>query len=136
MRIYVSSRFKNQSLVKSFMLKILSMRHRTMEPVEFVNTWHNEDATAHPQDDHLYAKEMAHRDLREIDACDTVIVLTDGCELVPGGMHFEAGYAYAQGKRIIVIGPRVNVFYHLGTIQSYASVPEFLASNFESVLNA
>ena len=136
MKVYVSSRFKNKELVKSFMLKLLTMRHRTMEPMEFVQTWQDEDASKGSQaiDDHLYAKQVAHRDLTELDRAEVVIILTEGCELVPGGMHFEAGYAYAQGKRIIVIGPRVHVFYHMGTIESYESIGQFLASNFESTL--
>ena len=135
MKVYVASRFLNRNLVKAFCHKVYMLRHSTMGEIEFVQTWPNEDSTNLIIDgapDILAHKAIAHKDLREIDESDCVIVITEQCESVPGGMHFEAGYAYAQGKRVIVIGPRVNVFYYMGSLEYYPSIADFLASNFEA----
>lgn len=99
MKIYIASRFKNKEWVRSW-AKDLPERY------EVVSTWHNLEDSA----DGTRA-EAAMRDLRELDLCDAVVVITHGCEAVPGGMHFEAGYAYGKGKQIYLIGPAVNIFY-------------------------
>jgi len=48
-------------------------------------------------------------------AADAVIVFTEipNAVLATGGSHVEFGLALAQGKRVIVVGPRENVFHYL-----------------------
>ena len=48
-------------------------------------------------------------------AADGVIVFTGmpNSVLATGGSHVEFGLALAQGKRVIVVGPRENVFHYL-----------------------
>ena len=48
-------------------------------------------------------------------AADAVIVFTEmpNSVLATGGSHVEFGLALAQGKRVIVVGPRENVFHYL-----------------------
>lgn len=99
MKLYIASRFRNKALIASW-LGTLPSRY------EVVSTWHNlsDDADGPPI-------EAAKRDLREIDQCDAVVVITQDCENVPGGMHFEAGYAFAKGKQLFLLGNPVNIFY-------------------------
>jgi nucleoside 2-deoxyribosyltransferase len=132
MKIYVASRFKNRDLVKSFVAKVLTMRPKKELVVRFTQTWPDEPVL----DGLSYydAQRIAYRDIMEIDEADTLVVLTEQCELVPGGMHFETGYAWARGHRIIVIGPRVNVFQSIGGIEWYPTVAAFLEDHFEEVL--
>lgn len=99
MKLYIASRFKNKGFIRLW-LKALPERY------EVVSTWHNLEDSADGS-----RTEAARRDLRELDECDAVVVITQDCELVPGGMHFEAGYAYAKGKKIYLLGPCVNIFY-------------------------
>ena len=134
MKVYLASRFTNRNFVKAFASKVLTMRCTARDPhIEFVQTWTEEPVLTVMESG--LQKELAYRDLHDLDEADAIFILTEGCELVPGGMHFEAGYAYASGKRIVVIGPRVNVFYHLGDVEWYPSVQAFLESNFESAFN-
>ena len=48
-------------------------------------------------------------------AADTVIIFTEipNTILATGGRHVEFGLALAQGKRVIIVGPRENVFHYL-----------------------
>jgi hypothetical protein len=58
----------------------------------------------------------AEVDLNELDHADVLIAFTEAPNPIggnTGGRHVELGYALAKGKRIIVVGPRENVFHHL-----------------------
>ena len=128
MKIYIASRFTNANLVLAFANKIRTM---SPHPVQFTMTW----PTEIPQDgsDISYLADIAYRDIRQIDEADTIIVLTEECELVPGGMHFEAGYANALGKQMIVVGPRVNVFYNMQEMEWYPTIQDYLKETFGDV---
>lgn len=115
--VYVASRFVNRELVKNFTAKLLTCN----PPIYCIQTWPDEKVDTDP-------KLCAAVDLDQIDYVPTVIVLTQECEKTPGGMNFEAGYAYAKGKRVIVIGPRVHVFFHLPDIEWYPDIQSFFQS--------
>lgn len=57
----------------------------------------------------------ANDDLDDLSECHALIAFTEERRAVAtsGGRHFEAGYAYALGKPVIVVGPEENVFYSL-----------------------
>lgn len=133
MMIYIASRFGNQDRVKAFMTKVLTMTPR-MGRITYTNTWQLErledvpDATKFPKVNYDYNQMLAARDIMQIQAADTLLALTEDCEAVTGaGAHFEAGYAYATGMRIIVVGPRLHVFHYLPEIEWYPSASAFLA---------
>ena len=133
MKVYLATRFTNRDFARAFQAKVLSMRPKDGVKIEFIQTW-----TEEPVElvlDEMRQKELAYRDMRELDEADALFLLTEGCDMAPGGMHFEAGYAYAEGKHVVVIGPRVTVFYHMGFFNWYPSVQDFLASDFESAFN-
>lgn len=44
-----------------------------------------------------------------------------------GGRHVEFGMAIAFGLRVIVIGPRMNIFHHLPQVDVFESWEEFAA---------
>lgn len=54
----------------------------------------------------------AGTDLQDIDRADVVLVITDAPSTT-GGLHVEFGYAAGRGKRVLVCGPRLNVFHAL-----------------------
>ncbi len=61
---------------------------------------------------------FAKDDLEDIDAADVVVCFTESPRSGParGGRHFEAGYALAKDKRVLVVGYVENVFYCLPSI--------------------
>src|SRR3954471_10991745 len=63
------------------------------------------------------ARAAADRNLADIDECDVFVVLSTG-EPARGGVHCEAGYACARGKRVIVAGPVEHAFHRLATVET------------------
>jgi hypothetical protein len=54
------------------------------------------------------------QDLRDIDEADGLIFFSQDptTPTVRGGRHVEFGYALAQRKPILVVGPRENIFHY------------------------
>ena len=121
MKIYVASRFKNAGLVKAFSTKLMTL----VPKYECIQTWTDEADKIAAGELGCPAWQAAEQDLKELDEADAIIVLTENCEQVPGGMHFETGYAYAKGKRVIVIGPETHVFHHIPRIHHHKNVQAF-----------
>lgn len=116
--VYIASRFTNRELVKALTAKLLTLN----PPIYAIQRWPDEDvAAAEPAE-----RVLAEMDLEQIDSVSTVLVLTEGCEQTPGGMNFEAGYAWGQFKHLVVVGPRVNIFYHMRGVEWYPDIPAFL----------
>lgn len=57
--------------------------------------------------------EQAHNDLDDVRAADVLVLDTRVPGSPRGGRHTEFGYALALGRRVILLGPRVNVFHYL-----------------------
>jgi nucleoside 2-deoxyribosyltransferase len=113
MIIYIASRFRNKPLVRE------AGKRLEKAGIETLHTWTEEVEGYAPED-------AADRDLLEIEQSDGILVLTDDCEMVPGGMHFEAGYALGRKKQVHLVGPKVNIFYHLDKIHTHASLDAFV----------
>lgn len=80
----------------------------------------------------MQREKFAQEDIEDLAAADTVISFTEEphSNNSRGGRHVEFGMAVALGKRVIVIGPRENVFHCLPHVEVY---PDF-ASFFETVM--
>ncbi len=65
---------------------------------------------------------FAQDDLADIEAADIIVCFTEspGSGPARGGRHFEAGYAYAAGKPIVVVGGIENIFYALPGVRHFA----------------
>jgi hypothetical protein len=65
----------------------------------------------------------SQHDLECIRAAEVFMAFTEAdnvpTEYKRGGRHFEAGYAYAHAKRLVIVGPRENAFYHLLNFTQY-----------------
>jgi nucleoside 2-deoxyribosyltransferase len=68
----------------------------------------------------------AAQDLADIDAADVVIHFTQAGKYVGGARHVEAGYALGTGKRLVICGPRENLFYHLPHVDQVSTWPDLL----------
>jgi nucleoside 2-deoxyribosyltransferase len=57
----------------------------------------------------------ARDDLEDIDAADTLVLMTMpiGTMFSSGGRMVELGYAIARRKNIVLLGERENIFCHL-----------------------
>lgn len=70
----------------------------------------------------------AKADIEDLDAAHVVVSFTGNGGGGKGGRHIEFGYALARGKRIVIVGPRENVFHTLPAVEVYVTWPEFLAA--------
>lgn len=113
-KVYIASRFTNKDAVLSLSQKLSDCG---LVPIQ---TWPHEH-------DGCTAKQAAIRDLNEIKKSDALLLFTVGCPSVPGGMHFEAGYALAKGKAVTVIGPPVHVFCQHPDVMHYETLEDFFA---------
>lgn len=74
-------------------------------------------------------EEIAVFDLEDVDEADTVISFTEHPNMyTTGGRHVEFGYAIATGKRLVVIGPRENVFHHFPTVEQFDTLNDWIRS--------
>ena len=97
--------------------------------LETCSSWTRSDevmAEAFTDGQDMYAENawLAERDLEEVKACDVMLLFTEptGRINVPrtGGCHFEAGYALASGKHLVVVGPAENIFCLLPLLPSFS----------------
>lgn len=74
-------------------------------------------------------RKQAERDIYDINRSDLFVLFTTNPKewIKRGGKHFEAGYAYAKGIPVEVIGPNENIFYFLRDIKHHESFDKFLA---------
>ena len=58
---------------------------------------------------------ITRQDCEDLMAADAVITFTEipNTILATGGRHVEFGLALAEGKRVIIVGPRENVVHYL-----------------------
>lgn len=60
-------------------------------------------------------------DVEDLATADTVISFTSADGGGKGGRHVEHGLALGLGKRVIVCGPRENIFHTIPQIEHYPS---------------
>lgn len=113
MNIYISSRGRAQEACRA--LALLFERHGH----SVTSSWLEEDLSGPVSwadsdwADSERMRDVAERDIRELDQSDVVLLVAYGCERVPGGVWWEAGYAHAKGIPVKLIGPDINVFCSL-----------------------
>ena len=74
------------------------------------------------------AAKCARVDIEDIETADTLIGFSDPPRSTSsrGGHFFEEGYAFARGRRVIIVGHRSHVFHFLPALEFYPTWPEAL----------
>lgn len=68
-------------------------------------------------------------DLEDVLAADCLVSFTEEPNSVHGkrgGRHVEYGVALQAGKRLIVVGPRENLFHHHPKVEHFADAADML----------
>lgn len=113
---YVSSRYENKDLVQAFSLKCATIPKAHI----CIQRWSKlGDETGKTME------QLAFMDLQDIDMFPNFIQLTDKCEVSRGGMHVELGYALAQHKNCIIVGPRITVFHYLPSLLWFPTIQDY-----------
>ena len=127
-RYYLSARYGRRQEIQAYAEKL----EQTIPGARAVSRWHSqpgiaaEDAltpaelTLHPDQGQGYAAQ----DLDDLEAAQVLVEFSgsDG----QGGRHVEYGYALAKGKRLVLVGPRDNVFSCLPQAEWFPSFTAWL----------
>ena len=73
-----------------------------------------------------YCGRLGVHDMEDVQAADVVISFTDETGGGKGGRHVEHGLALGLGKRVIVCGPRENIFHTLPQVEHYTDWPRLV----------
>ena len=105
MRVYLAGGDSRRATLRTYAEKLKQAGH------EIVSSW-----IYLPDDDFDTENRgaLATQDIRDLDSCDALVLFTIGGR--KGGKDFEAGYVYARGKRVVVVGPFTHVFTFLEEI--------------------
>lgn len=119
MRIYIAAPFCRKSEARDIRA-LMRARNYTV-----TSTWiDSKEATDKVSSEIL--TQAAIENLNDLEQADTIVFLNLS-EFVlegQGGKHFECGYALAQGKHLIVVGQRSQVFHYHPSVTVCFSVSE------------
>lgn len=130
MRVYLAGRFARQTeiaahadrLRRDLGWHITSRWLYERIPVP-LTAWDTPEMAAH-------LVQTAHIDVEDLEGSDALVLFTED-PMVPhvrGGRHAEFGWSLARGLRLMLVGPRENVFHFLPRVEQYASVDALIAT--------
>lgn len=115
-KIYLAGRFERQAELRVLADELVAHGHQV------TSAWLG--AAGLSLSDPVKARVWAERDLFDVRAADVYLLISDDV-LGRGGKDWEGGYAYALGKRIVVVGPRAHVFHYAFGVTHVKDWPEF-----------
>lgn len=126
-KIYLAARFGRREECKSIRTQLQSMGY------EVTSSWLDLDYSARDSKEPTSAppelrQQFAKQDIADILAADWFIMLSEEPDSTAGkrgGRHCEMGVALATGKRVVVIGPRENIFHFLPQVEVFPTFAEF-----------
>jgi len=71
-----------------------------------------------------YKVRCAVRDIEDINISDILVFFSEVNMTPRGSRHVEFGYAFGLGKKVMVIGPKENIFHEL--VEQYDTWEEFI----------
>lgn len=124
-KVYLAARYSRRDELRAL------ASHFRLAGFMVTSRWLYEDKPLNTQlgdDSPIFYQETAQVDLDDIDKADTLVFFAEDPHVgVPrGGRHWECGYAYAKGKRIITIGGPENIFGYLSSILNFPTLNAFL----------
>ena len=124
--IYLAARYSRRSEIQKY--------KNDLEDKGFIvtSTWLNEAITEEEKDivnkseeAHdsipIDARILAETDVNDVIRADTLILFSETpvSKYARGGRHVEFGIALASDKKIIVVGPRENIFHTLENVEHF-----------------
>ena len=122
MNIYLAARYPRREEVAGYALELEEAGHTVTSRWLSGDDELIENAGEFPSGAGLIGLE----DLDDIASAEVLIAFTENPVLVPtlpaaarGGRHVEFGYAVAQKKQLIIVGPTENIFHTLSSIRRF-----------------
>ena len=117
MRVYLASRYSRRAELQE--VRKLLVKHN----IEVTSRWLTQDHTlpdaksteAAKDEIPIEARRYAQDDLQDVVSCDVLVLFSERADtqVRRGGSHVEFGFALGKGKKVVICGPRANVFHTL-----------------------
>lgn len=117
MRVYIASAFNTIATIRQYRDELKAIG------IDCTSTWADETADPNIQmtDKSLtdsFLLFTAITDIKDIDRSDAVVLITQEPTkpFVRGGRMHEFGYAMGREKKLIICGPKENIFHYLPSV--------------------
>ena len=128
MTVYIASRYGTKETMKVYANQLRAVG------IEVTSTWLEEPHGPNTQLQDTPDEEKtgyAEADLRDVYRAEWLVFFSVAptIPVARGGRHVEFGYALGLGKKILVVGPKENIFHYLPEIHfvnNFEEAKEFL----------
>jgi hypothetical protein len=119
-KVYLAAAFNDRQFIRG-------VRDTLAPYVEVTSSWLDEPVIRAGESfrEDWEKRARGNEDYLDIERSDVVAVFT-AVPSTTGGLHFEAGLARGMGKRVIVVGPKGNVFHYMNSIEQVKDAAELL----------
>lgn len=117
MRIYLAARYSRMEELRGYADELVAAGH--VITARWIRGGNGIPETAEVD---MESQQFALEDYRDLQAADTVISWTEPPRVestARGGRHVEFGLALAMGKRLLVVGPRENLFHTMPNVRQF-----------------
>ena len=129
MKVYLAAQYSWRERIKAYAKELEAVG------VTVTSSWLRERSKPDvdiPGLQQRFLRQHAESDIADIKAADALILFTvaPSHRTKRGGRHVEFGMALAWGKRVVIVGPRENIFCFLPQIrqfETFRELKEFLA---------
>jgi hypothetical protein len=130
-RYYFATRYSRHPEMRDYRAELLAALPDAVVTSRWIDCHEGElDASFTPEvlgADPAGCWKYGEHDLEDLDEADAIVSFTGPGG--KGGRHIEHGYAIAmRGKRLVLVGPRENIFHCHPRTEAYADWAEFLAA--------
>jgi hypothetical protein len=115
MKIYLAARYSLKNEIREKAQDLINLG------IEVTSSWlqepHNPNIQLTEVSDELNSF-YARQDIEDIRRAEWLVLFSQSPTLpgVRGGRHVEFGYALGLGKKLMVVGPKENIFHHLPNV--------------------
>ncbi|MCH7655733.1 MAG: hypothetical protein IIC95_07085 [Chloroflexi bacterium] len=121
MNVYLAARFSRRKEMQAYADDLIALGHRVsarwvVGPPQ--SSHHPDQVSGHSK---AYEERVSVEDLKDVAEADCIICFSEQPRETNtrGGRHVEFGLAVAADKRIILVGPRENVFHFLPVVENF-----------------
>ncbi len=121
MKVYLAARFSRRKEMQGYADELIALGHQVtarwvVGPPQ--SSHHPDEVTGHSL---AYEERVSVEDLKDVADADCIICFSEQPRETNtrGGRHVEFGLAVAAHKRIILVGPRENVFHFLPVVENF-----------------
>ena len=120
MNIYLAARYDRRDELLDYALELNNMDHYVTSRWIYIIT---------PETIEVESNIISLRDIQDIENSDTLICFSENPDSSYGRgvRHVELGIALALKKRVVVVGPRENIFHTLPGIEHFWSWRDYVA---------